>query len=103
MSAEEEGDWRYFLSYTGVQLPLKLVSPLNDDEVRNRNTYFSARFDGQERLLVVRKVVYGELEMEHRYTYHANGTLSRAEITDECDETRVIEYDEQGQVTAQSG
>ena len=102
MSEESEGDWRYFLSYTGMQLPLKLVTPLGDDEVRNRNTYFSARFDDAERLIGCRKVVYGEIEMEHRYAYHPNGTLQRAEIVNE-EQTRVIEYDDRGKVVAQSG
>ena len=103
MSDADDGKWSYFLSYTGVQLPLKLVSPLDDGEVRNRNTYFAARFDDQGRLALCRKVVYGEREMEHRYTYHPGGALQRAEITDDCDETRVIEYDDQGRITAQHG
>ena len=97
-----EENWHYFLSYTGVRLPLKLVTPLGEDEVRNRNTYFSALFDGDERLILCRKMVYGEIDMEHRYSYHANGTLQRAEIVNEDDETRVIEYDDQGGVIAQT-
>jgi hypothetical protein len=41
-------------------------------------------FDGQNRLTCLRKMVYGEIEieMEHRYLYHDNGALKRAEIID---------------------
>lgn len=94
MSDTESGEWRYFLSYTGIKLPLKLVTPLEEDQIRNRNTYFSARFDAEGRLTVCRKIVYGELEFEHRYSYAENGTLRRAEITDDLDETQVLEFAE---------
>jgi len=94
MSDIESGEWRYFLSYTGIKLPLKLVTPLEEDQIRNRNTYFSARFDAEGRLAVCRKIVYGEQEFEHRYSYAENGTLRRAEITDDLDETQVLEFAE---------
>ena len=92
-----EDQVRYFLSYSGVKLPLRLVSPLEPEAIENRNTYFTAQYDQQERLVLCRKMVYGEVEFEHRYTYHDNGTLSRAEIDTE-DEIRMVEFDEQGAV-----
>jgi Family of unknown function (DUF6156) len=91
----DNDDMRYFLTYSGIKLPLKLVSPLPPDSVANRNTYFGAKFDGHERIVLCRKIVYGEIEFEHRYAYHDNGALRRAEIEAE-DETRVVEFDEQG-------
>ena len=33
-----DSDCRYFVSYSGVQLPLNLVQPLEPDGLRNRNT-----------------------------------------------------------------
>ncbi len=96
MSNEHAGEWCYFLSYTGVRLPLKMVTPLEEEQTRNRNTYFSARFDDQERLVTCRKIVYGEMEFEHRYSYHDNGNLARAEISDEEEGTRVLEFDAEG-------
>ncbi len=42
---------RYFLSYTGIKLPLKLTSPLERSEIENRNTYFGANFDTEDRLV----------------------------------------------------
>jgi len=44
-------------------------------------------------------VVYGEVELQHRYEYHDNGSLKQAEIT-EADESRVMRFDEQGQQLA---
>jgi len=96
VSDENTGAWRYFLSYTGVKLPLTMVTPLEEAQTRNRNTFFSTQFDNQERLVLCRKIVYGEMEFEHRYCYHANGTLARAEITDDDDETQVLEFDTNG-------
>lgn len=87
---------QYFLSYSGAKLPLNLVSPLDAASVENRNTYFSARYDERGRIVLCRKIVYGEVEFEHRYAYHGNGALRRAEIDGE-DETRVVEFDEQGE------
>lgn len=99
MAATKENKLRYFLTYSGVRLPLNLVNSLSPDAVQNRNTYFTASFDDLDRMVSCRKIVYGEIEFEHRYAYHADGSLQRAEITEE-DETRVIEFPEQdGTVT----
>lgn len=92
---EEDENLHYFLTYSGIGLPLKLVNPLDRDAILNRNTYFIARFDDHGRLAVCRKIVYGEVEFEHQYGYDEKGALRRAEITEE-DETRAIEFDEQG-------
>lgn len=87
---------RFFVSYTGVKLPLKLVNPLGEAELANRNTYFRADFDDAERLLGFEKMVYGEVEMRHRYEYHPNGVLKRVEITDVEEEVTVLAFDESG-------
>lgn len=90
---------RYFLSYTGIKLPLKLTSQLQCSEIENRNTYFGANFDTQDRLVLVHKVVYSSVDMEHKYSYHQNGILSQAEILDANDseeEVRILRFDESG-------
>ena len=73
---------RYFTTYSGVQLPFKLVSELGEHEIRNRNTYFRGYFDADGVLLSFQKIVYGEVEIEHQYTYDASGKLTHAQITD---------------------
>lgn len=73
---------RYFTTYSGVKLPFKLVSELEEDEIRNRNTFFQGYFDTDGVLLGFQKMVYGEVELEHKYTYDADGKLKQAEITD---------------------
>lgn len=89
---------RYFTTYTGVRLPLKLVGPLDDADIANRNTFILATFDGDDRLVAVQKRVYGDVVLGHAYAYHGNGALKRAEITvhDEDDEVTVLEFDEAG-------
>lgn len=76
------GDCRYFLSYTGSKLPLKLLEELEPAQLANRNTYFCGYFDAAERLIAIQKIVYGEVEMQHRYTYSESGQLIAVEITD---------------------
>lgn len=91
-------DVRYFTTYTGVRLPLKLVGPLAEAEITNRNTFIRAHFDGAERVVRLEKCVYGDVVLGHAYEYHANGALKRAEIVvrDEDDETTVLHFDENG-------
>lgn len=90
----------YFTSYTGVKLPFKLVNPLAGQDVENRNTFFLGYFDSAERLTGFDKMVYGELELAHRYDYHASGRLRRAEITDIDGEVTVLDYAEDGSAIA---
>lgn len=83
---------RYFTTYTGVKLPFKLVNLLEAGEVENRNTYFLGIFDAEDRLTGFDKVVYGEIELSHRYRYHVNGALSQAEITDIDGEVSILNF-----------
>jgi len=79
-----------FVSYTGVNLPLKLVNPI--DSTENRITFFRAHYDADDRMVLCEKVVYGEIELTHRYEYDAAGQLQRAEIIDEDGEVQVREF-----------
>lgn len=94
MSHELQEDCRYFLTYSGVSLPLKLCQPLDETAIKNRNTFFRAWFDEQERMTGFQKMVYAEVELEHRYQYFENGSLKSAEIVDAEGETTVMNFDE---------
>ena len=88
---------RYFTSYSGVALPLKLVGEITTDDMENRNTFFEATYDTQGKLLVCRKLVYGEVDMEHRYQYNSDGVLHLADISNDGDDFQTIHFDAQGQ------
>jgi Family of unknown function (DUF6156) len=90
---------RFFVSYTGVKLPFKLVNELQAGEVENRNTYFQGYYDTQDRLTGFDKLAYGEIELVHRYNYHTNGKLNTAEITDIDGETTLLIFDAEGNPT----
>lgn len=96
MSEIASGQSRYFLSYSGVKLPLKLVRPLSEAEVENRNTYYRCFYNDLEQMVSCQKIVYGEVEQEHRYEYYADGVLKRAEIIEGEDDVNVINFDERG-------
>ena len=91
---------RYFVSYSGVTLPLKLVNELQEQDRANRNTFFLGFYDDQGRLIRCEKQVYGETELLHRYEYHDGGALKQAEITDADGELTVLTFDLQGKPTA---
>jgi hypothetical protein len=42
-------------------------------------------------LLGLQKVVYGDVELEHQYSYDDGGNLRQAEITDVDEETSIID------------
>jgi hypothetical protein len=90
------GNPRFFVTYTGVKLPFKLVNELQAAEVENRNTYFQGYFDAHDRLTGFDKIAYGEIELAHRYTYRSSGKLSAAEITDIDGETTMLVFDTEG-------
>lgn len=92
----EFSECRYFVSYSGIKLPLKLVNELHGSGRQNRNTYFLGYFDRNDRLLRCEKRVYGEIDLLHCYHYHDNGALKFAEITDVDGDVTVLEFDEQG-------
>ena len=91
---------RYFVTYSGVRLPLRLVNPIEETELAHRNTFIRAYFDARDRLSACEKVVYGRVELSHRYSYYENGTLARAVIATEEEET-ILEFDEAGERRAQ--
>lgn len=88
---------RYYTSYSGVTLPLKLVGEIAEQDMDNRNAYFQGDYDQDDRLCICRKIVYGETELEHCYSYHDNGALKQADIIEDDDETTTLLFDEQGQ------
>lgn len=90
MSAQEM-TYRYFVSYSGVKLPLKLVNEITLENMHNRNTYYRGTYDEKGHLRRCEKIVYGEVDVEHQYRYDDLGNLVWAKIT-EGDEAREIYY-----------
>jgi hypothetical protein len=93
---EEDHQRLYFTTYSGVKLPLNLVGPIDEAALANRNTYIRAYMDGAGVLLGVEKIVYGEVEMSHRYHYGEDGGLRRAEIVMPDEEPTLLCFDAAG-------
>ena len=87
---------RFFVSYSGVKLPFNLVNAIPAEGLSNRNTFIRAYFDQAGMLGGFDKVVYGEVELSHRYEYHGNGQLRRAEIIMLDEEPAALNFDETG-------
>lgn len=71
---------RVFALYSGVKLPLNLVNAIEASALSNRNAFIRAYFDRTGALKGFDKIVYGEVELAHRYEYHDSGVLSCAQI-----------------------
>jgi len=88
---------RYFTSYTGIKLPLKLIGEITGDEIANRNTFIRAEYDNAENLLFLEHIVYGEPQLSHRYEYRPDHSLKRAVISNLIEEeVSVLNFDESG-------
>lgn len=96
MVEQPVGECRFFVSYSGVKLPFNLVNAIAPEALTNRNTYIRAFYDPAGLLTGFDKVVYGEVELTHRYQYHSSGALRRAEIGMLDEETTVLCFDETG-------
>ncbi|WP_316227253.1 DUF6156 family protein [Bradyrhizobium sp. SZCCHNR1047] len=96
MSTDAGQACRFFVSYTGVKLPLRLVTAITPEQLSNRNTYIRGYYDAAGALTGFDKVVYGEIELTHRYCYHPNGTLRRAEIVMLDEDPVTLNFDASG-------
>jgi hypothetical protein len=96
MLDDAQHECRFFVSYSGVKLPFNLVNSIAAESLSNRNTFIRAYFNKAGGLTGFDKVVYGEVELSHRYEYHSSGALSRAEITMLDEETAVLDFDGTG-------
>jgi hypothetical protein len=96
--ARDEGqqECRFFLSYSGVKLPFNLVNSIEPDALSNRNTFIRAWFDRSGMLNGFDKLVYGEVELSHRYEYHGSGRLRRVEIVMLDEEPVAMTFDDSG-------
>jgi len=83
---------RFFLSTSGVKLPLRMVNEIEPEALSNRNTYIRADYDDAGRLLRFEKRVYGDVELTHVYDYDAEGALRRAEISLSDEEPMVLDF-----------
>lgn len=90
------GECRFFITYTGVKMPFRLVEPIPEAQLTHRNTFIRAWFDASGQLTGFDKMVYGEVELAHRYSYHGNGALKRAEVRMVDEDTVVVAFDEAG-------
>jgi hypothetical protein len=90
-------DCRFFVTYTGVTLPFNLVNSISPESLANRNTFIRAYFDEAGQLMGFHKVVYGEVELTHRYHYYDSGVLKRAEIAMLDEDPVVLHFDEAGE------
>src|ERR1700675_905831 len=96
MGDEANQECGFFTAYSGVKLPFNLVNAIAGEALSNRNPFIRAYFDQPGMLSGFDKVVYGEVELSHRYQYHGNGRLRRAEIVMLDEEPAALNFDEAG-------
>lgn len=92
MTTTTEPTYRYFISYSGVKLPLNLVNEITLEQLHNRNTFYRASYDAQGKMVLCQKVIYGEVDTQHDYEYNADGQLVYARVT-EGDDVKELNID----------
>ena len=95
MTEGESFECRYFATYSGIKLPLNLVGPIAEAALANRNTFMRAFFDAAGKLRLCEKIVYGEVEMAHRYQYDESGKLTRAEVQMPDEAPAVLDFEDE--------
>jgi hypothetical protein len=95
-SDRQEMDRRYFVTYTGVELPPQFVNELAPGALTNRNTYYCVYYDKSGRVVEFEQFAYGAVELSHHYEYHDNGALRRVEILQPEEDPLIKCFDEQG-------
>lgn len=83
--------YRYFISYSGIKLPLNLVNEITSEQLHNRNTFYRAAYDELGRMILCQKVIYSEVDTQHDYKYDAGGNLIFARVT-EGEEVRELHF-----------
>ena len=89
---------RYFVSYTGVKLPLRLINELDARSLDQRITYFTGYYNNKNQLMIIEKVVYGEIEFSHHYEYDENGKLIKAIMVEDDEQPRTPMIEPTGKV-----
>lgn len=84
----------YYVTYSGVGLPLKLVSPIDENDLYLRNTYFRQYTNDQNQKIIIEKIVHGRVEMVHKYTYDQENRVIEVEITDTDEEPKKIQLNQ---------
>jgi uncharacterized protein DUF6156 len=96
MPDQTSRECRYFVSYSGVRLPFNLINSIAAEALSNRNTFIRGYFNKSGTITGFDKIVYGEVELSHRYEYYDNGRLRRAEIIMLDEEPVSLSFDEKG-------
>jgi len=89
---------RYFVTYTGVKPPVKLLDEMPATGLTNRNTYFRGWYNADEQLVKLEKAVYDGIELRHDYLYHPNGRIAQATIELPGEQTTVMTWDDEGKL-----
>ena len=79
--AQEQLNEKYFGTFSGYTLPLKLKNNLSKSEIEARRAYLVAYYDASGRLHKVRKVLDGKTEFIHEYAYDAQSKLVEVIVT----------------------
>jgi len=78
-AGEMIGSPRYYRYIKDSSLPYQPTDEINYEEANNLYTYYEAYFDGEGRVVSLKKFVKGKLEWVDKYLYGATGSLESRE------------------------
>jgi hypothetical protein len=90
----------YFSRWSGYSHPIHLRRKISEEQAQALaaagNAHVIGYFDAGGKLTRVVKMLRGAVFFEFTYSYHPNGKLAQARITDADGRVSVLDYDERG-------
>lgn len=90
---EMKSSVKYFRSFAGYSIPLRLVDEILKEEADELAAYLVAEYDLDGKITAVVKMLSKRQSFKHRYDYFDNGNLRRVRILREDGKVTVHEYD----------
>lgn len=89
---------KYYKTFAGYNVPLKLIQPFSKEEaLGSRHAYYIGYFSKKNNILQrVEKIHNGKLIFTHVYSYHPNGVIKRLETTTADGKLLFKNFDERG-------
>lgn len=96
MDNERQVEIRYYGTFSGYNIPLKLSEELTQPEALRRKSYYVGFYNETQSLFRVEKYLNGSLFFQHNYFYHENGSIRENRIVNSDGITTTNHFDAKG-------
>ena len=90
---------RYFATFSGPRESTQPINEITQEQAQKWRAYYVASYDRGGRAITVEKMLNGERFLLWEYSYHANGKIASARISNQAGKTTILNYDQNGNAT----